>query len=104
MRTVSVAFSKLVLSTTIAFILLRSTLQGRMYGNGKGIADSALPYKRTPPSWLKTTAGEVQDHGEPHALLGLCRCARAPRWLMTDTCCRQCDQLMHNKSVGGVER
>jgi len=48
-----------------------------MYGNGKGIADSALPYKRTPPSWLKTTAGEVQDHGELHELLGL-----GPRWLM----------------------
>jgi len=66
-----------VLSTTIAFVLLRSAPQGRMYGNGKGIADSALPYKRTPPSWLKTTAGEVQDHGELHELLGL-----GPRWLM----------------------
>lgn len=34
-----------------------------MYGGGKGIADSALPYKRTPPSWLKVSSGEVEDHG-----------------------------------------
>lgn len=33
-----------------------------MYGGGKGIADSALPYKRTPPSWLKVSSGEVEDH------------------------------------------
>lgn len=38
-------------------------VQGRMYGGGKGIADSALPYKRTPPSWLKVSSGEVEDHG-----------------------------------------
>jgi len=35
---------------------------GRMHSRGKGIADSALPYKRTPPSWLKITPGEVGDH------------------------------------------
>ena len=34
---------------------------GRTYGSGKGIADSALPYKRTPPSWLKTSAAEVEE-------------------------------------------
>lgn len=34
-----------------------------MYGGGKGIADSALPYKRTPPSWLKTSSEDVQDQG-----------------------------------------
>jgi len=33
-----------------------------MHSRGKGIADSALPYKRTPPSWLKITSGEVNDH------------------------------------------
>jgi small subunit ribosomal protein S13e len=32
-----------------------------MYGGGKGIADSALPYKRTPPSWLKTSSEDVQE-------------------------------------------
>jgi len=35
---------------------------GRMHSRGKGIADSALPYKRTPPSWLKITHQEVTDH------------------------------------------
>jgi hypothetical protein len=38
--------------------------QGRMHSNGKGISDSALPYKRTPPSWLKETAAQVVDSGE----------------------------------------
>ncbi|ORX78644.1 40S ribosomal protein S13 [Anaeromyces robustus] len=32
---------------------------GRMHAPGKGIASSALPYKRTPPSWLKTSSEEV---------------------------------------------
>lgn len=26
---------------------------------GKGMSSSAIPYKRTPPSWCKTTAAEV---------------------------------------------
>ncbi|KAJ3037222.1 ribosomal 40S subunit protein S13 [Rhizophlyctis rosea] len=34
---------------------------GRMHAPGKGIASSALPYRRTPPSWLKTTPEEVID-------------------------------------------
>lgn len=38
----------------------------RFYGNGaliacrKGISASCLPYKRTAPSWLKTTSAEVE--------------------------------------------
>lgn len=32
---------------------------GRMHSNGKGMSSSALPYKRTPPSWLKTNDKEV---------------------------------------------
>ncbi|WFD01833.1 ribosomal 40S subunit protein S13 [Malassezia obtusa] len=35
---------------------------GRMYSKGKGISKSALPYRRTPPSWLKTTPEEVVQH------------------------------------------
>ena len=35
---------------------------GRMHSGGKGITKSALPYKRTPPSWLKATAPQVEDH------------------------------------------
>ena len=34
---------------------------GRMHSKGKGIAKSCIPYKRTPPSWLKTTARDVVD-------------------------------------------
>jgi len=34
---------------------------GRMHAPGKGIASSALPYRRTPPSWLKITSEEVVD-------------------------------------------
>ena len=35
---------------------------GRMHAPGKGISGSALPYKKTPPSWLKTTAAEVRSN------------------------------------------
>eukprot|EP00301_Raphidiophrys_heterophryoidea_P026510 c9173_g1_i1.p1 GENE.c9173_g1_i1~~c9173_g1_i1.p1 ORF type:complete len:163 (+),score=48.06 c9173_g1_i1:36-491(+) len=35
---------------------------GRMHSSGKGISRSALPYKKTPPSWLKATPQEVVDH------------------------------------------
>ncbi|CAD6887673.1 unnamed protein product [Tilletia controversa] len=35
---------------------------GRMHSKGKGISSSALPYRRTPPSWLKTTPEEVSQH------------------------------------------
>lgn len=34
---------------------------GRVYGNGKGISSSSLPYSRTPPSWLNTTPEEVEQ-------------------------------------------
>jgi hypothetical protein len=34
---------------------------GRMHSNGKGMSASALPYKRSPPSWCKTTSTEVTD-------------------------------------------
>lgn len=32
---------------------------GRMHSKGKGISSSALPYRRTPPSWLKSSPEEV---------------------------------------------
>jgi len=35
---------------------------GRMHSKGKGISKSALPYRRTPPSWLKVNPGEVTEH------------------------------------------
>lgn len=35
---------------------------GRMHSSGKGISKSSLPYKRTPPSWLKVTPTQVEDN------------------------------------------
>mgnify|MGYP002823565719 CR=1 FL=1 len=34
---------------------------GRMHTPGKGMSGSALPYKRSSPSWLKITSQEVND-------------------------------------------
>eukprot|EP01031_Cornospumella_fuschlensis_P037634 gene37634-45719_t len=36
-----------------------------------GISKSALPYKRTPPSWLKTTPSQVEEHVNKLAKRGL---------------------------------
>jgi len=33
-----------------------------MHAPGKGISSSALPYKRSPPSWLKTSPEDVVEH------------------------------------------
>ncbi|KAL5716943.1 ribosomal 40S subunit protein S13 [Ranunculus cassubicifolius] len=35
---------------------------GRMHSGGKGISSSALPYKRTPPSWLKISPLDVDEN------------------------------------------
>jgi small subunit ribosomal protein S13e len=32
-----------------------------MHAPGKGLAGSAIPYKRTPPSWIKHTAEAVEQ-------------------------------------------
>ena len=32
---------------------------GRMYGPGKGVAASSVPFKRTPPSWLKKSTKNI---------------------------------------------
>ena len=34
---------------------------GRMHTNGKGIARSSLPYKRSKPSWCKESAKSVTE-------------------------------------------
>ncbi|KAA8646970.1 hypothetical protein EYZ11_000142 [Aspergillus tanneri] len=34
---------------------------GRLHSKGKGISASAIPYSRSPPSWLKTTPEQVVD-------------------------------------------
>lgn len=35
---------------------------GRMHAPGKGISQSALPYRRSVPSWLKLNTDEVVEH------------------------------------------
>merc|ERR1719240_2106573 len=42
-----------------------------MHSPGKGKAGSALPYKRSPPTWLKIQAADVEDHV----------CKLAKKWL-----------------------
>lgn len=39
--------------------------------SSKGISKSALPYRRTPPSWLKTSPSEVIDQVSKLAKKGL---------------------------------
>jgi len=34
---------------------------GRMHSPGKGISKRSIPYKRSPPSWLKSTSLEVEE-------------------------------------------
>jgi len=54
------------LQPLFSFLLLRllklTPEMGRMHSGGKGISRSSLPYKRTPPSWLRVTKEEVSDH------------------------------------------
>ncbi|CBZ53846.1 30S ribosomal protein S15P/S13e, related [Neospora caninum Liverpool] len=35
---------------------------GRMYGPGKGMSASALPWRRKPPTWLKIKPSDVEEH------------------------------------------
>ncbi|KAI0918472.1 ribosomal 40S subunit protein S13 [Taiwanofungus camphoratus] len=46
-------------------------IMGRMHAPGKGISSSALPYRRAPPSWLKTTPEDVVEHINKLARKGL---------------------------------
>jgi len=34
---------------------------GRMHSRGKGMSSSAMPYKRSAPSWQKMTSKDVED-------------------------------------------
>merc|ERR1711991_1276395 len=38
-----------------------SVIMGRMHSNGKGMSGSAKPFKRNPPSWVKSSAKTVSD-------------------------------------------
>ena len=43
----------------------------RMHSKGKGISRSALPYRRTPPSWSKVEAEAVKEEVLKHAKKGM---------------------------------
>jgi hypothetical protein len=49
-------------SIFILFAVRSFRQMGRMHSKGKGVSKSAKPYKRSPPSWLKSTKEEVVDH------------------------------------------
>jgi small subunit ribosomal protein S13e len=44
---------------------------GRMHAPGKGIARSALPYRRAPPSWCKAEVQTVKDEIFKYAKKGM---------------------------------
>ena len=43
----------------------------RMHSKGKGISRSALPYRRSPPSWSKVEAEAVKEEVLKHAKKGM---------------------------------
>jgi small subunit ribosomal protein S13e len=45
-----------------SFAPVNNHSMGRLHAPGKGISKSARPYKRTPPSWLKISAADVEEH------------------------------------------
>merc|ERR1712190_93653 len=60
------------------FIILR---MGHVYGNGKGISASFLPYKRSVPSWLKPTSKKnAQEiaHAVTEAIITMARKGKKP--------------------------
>lgn len=50
------------MSLTHFFVVFFLRSMGRMHAPGKGISKSARPYKRTPPSWCKLSAADVEEH------------------------------------------
>ena len=44
---------------------------GRMHSNGKGIARSSLPYRRSPPSWCKNEPEQVKEDILKYAKKGM---------------------------------
>ncbi|KAG5839163.1 hypothetical protein ANANG_G00202020 [Anguilla anguilla] len=44
-----------------SFLFLHTAIMGRMHAPGKGLSQSALPYRRSVPTWLKLTSDDVKD-------------------------------------------
>merc|ERR1712012_1317192 len=49
----------------------QSAIMGRMHTPGKGISQSALPYRRSVPTWLKKTSEDVKEQIYKYAKKGL---------------------------------
>ena len=45
----------------IALCCQTSAIMGRMHAPGKGLSQSALPYRRSVPTWLKLTSDDVKE-------------------------------------------
>uniref|UniRef100_A0A8D0MDM9 Small ribosomal subunit protein uS15 n=2 Tax=Sus scrofa TaxID=9823 RepID=A0A8D0MDM9_PIG len=43
------------------FRCLTAAIMGRMHAPGKGLSQSALPYRRSVPTWLKLTSDDVKE-------------------------------------------
>ncbi|CAK8693111.1 unnamed protein product [Clavelina lepadiformis] len=39
----------------------KTSIMGRMHAPGKGLSSSALPYRRSVPTWLKLTSDDVKE-------------------------------------------
>uniref|UniRef100_A0A8C0KY11 Small ribosomal subunit protein uS15 N-terminal domain-containing protein n=1 Tax=Canis lupus dingo TaxID=286419 RepID=A0A8C0KY11_CANLU len=66
---------------------------GRMHAPGKGLSQSALPYRRSVPTWLKLTSDDVKEQiyklakkGLTPSQIGGCDPERLP-WCCTSTFC-----------------
>lgn len=53
------------------FIVLYGYVNQLHFPFSKGISQSALPYRRSCPTWLKITAEEVKEHIYKHGKKGL---------------------------------
>merc|ERR1711893_163358 len=42
-------------------LFLKSAIMGRMHAPGKGISQSALPYRRSVPQWMKLSSADVKE-------------------------------------------
>uniref|UniRef100_A0A671TVX8 Small ribosomal subunit protein uS15 N-terminal domain-containing protein n=1 Tax=Sparus aurata TaxID=8175 RepID=A0A671TVX8_SPAAU len=47
-------------------------MHARMHAPGKGLSQSALPYRRSLPTWLKLTSGDVKEQIFKLAKKGSC--------------------------------
>ncbi|KAJ8396686.1 hypothetical protein AAFF_G00015240 [Aldrovandia affinis] len=44
-----------------SLLFLQNAIMGRMHAPGKGLSQSALPYRRSVPTWLKLTSDDVKE-------------------------------------------